>query len=78
MAIAVAYVISIILTYTNVFPDDKSHAFYRARTDARLSVLSNAKWFRVPYPGRYSSYIGKVCSSTHGPFTCESMDANLR
>ncbi|XP_067936878.1 solute carrier family 23 member 2-like [Watersipora subatra] len=53
LTIVVAYIICIILTYTNVFPDDKQHPFYRARTDFRLSVLSNAKWFRVPYPGEF-------------------------
>ncbi|XP_067936880.1 uncharacterized protein [Watersipora subatra] len=51
--IIVAYIICLILTYTNVFPDDKQHPFYRARTDIRLSVLTNAKWFRVPYPGEW-------------------------
>ena len=51
LAIVVAYIFSIILTYTNVFPDDKSHIFYKARTDSRLTVLNNANWFRFPYPG---------------------------
>ena len=51
LAIFVAYVVSIILTYTNVFPNDKNHIYYKARTDSRISVLTNAEWFRVPYPG---------------------------
>ena len=51
LAIFVAYVVSIILTYTNVFPNDKNHIYYKARTDSRISVLTNAEWFRFPYPG---------------------------
>lgn len=52
MAIGVAYTISVILTYSGVFKDDPTAAFYKARVDSRISVLNNAKWFRFPYPGK--------------------------
>ncbi|KAF6040411.1 hypothetical protein EB796_001285 [Bugula neritina] len=53
LAILVAYIVSVILTYTDVFPDDKDHIYYKARTDSRISVLTSAKWFRFPYPGQW-------------------------
>ncbi|KAL9893590.1 solute carrier family 23 member 1 isoform 1-T1 [Glossina fuscipes fuscipes] len=39
-----------ILTATNVFGDG-----HPSRTDVRLKVLTNAKWFYVPYPGQFGS-----------------------
>lgn len=37
-----------ILTVTNVFEEG-----HPARTDARIRVLTDAKWFYVPYPGQF-------------------------
>lgn len=37
-----------ILTLTNVFEEG-----HPSRTDVRLKVLTNAKWFYVPYPGQF-------------------------
>lgn len=34
------------------FPSDPKIPQYMARTDARSAVLKEAKWFRVPYPGK--------------------------
>ena len=45
-----------ILTVTDVFPDDPDHANYFARTDAKIEVLEEAKWFFFPYPGMYILY----------------------
>ena len=40
-----------IVTAAGGFPSDPSDPKYKARTDARIEVLKEAKWFRVPYPG---------------------------
>ncbi|XP_067937954.1 solute carrier family 23 member 2-like [Watersipora subatra] len=53
LAITVSYIVSIILTYTNVFSNDPRLPGYNARTDSRISVLTNAQWFRFPYPGQW-------------------------
>ncbi|XP_061388518.1 solute carrier family 23 member 1-like [Musca vetustissima] len=37
-----------ILTLTNVFEEG-----HPSRTDVRLKVLTNAKWFYIPYPGQF-------------------------
>lgn len=51
LAIAVAWIISAIITAAGGFPSDPSVPQYKARSDARIDVLREAKWFRVPYPG---------------------------
>ena len=43
-----------ILTVTGVLPDDPSNIQFKARTDARTYVITNAKWFHLPYPGKYN------------------------
>ena len=40
-----------LLTVTNAIPDDPDHWAYLTRTDVRSDVLSEASWFRLPYPG---------------------------
>lgn len=40
--------ICVILTVTNVLKEG-----HPARTDARLSVLTDSAWFYVPYPGQF-------------------------
>jgi len=52
LAIAVSWVICAIITAAGGFPSDPSIPQYMARTDARAAVLKQAKWFRVPYPGK--------------------------
>lgn len=37
-----------ILTLTNVLEEG-----HPARTDARLSVLTDSAWFYIPYPGQF-------------------------
>lgn len=37
-----------ILTVTNVLEEG-----HPARTDARLSVLTDSPWFYIPYPGQF-------------------------
>lgn len=56
-AMIVVYGISAILTATDVLASDPQHIQYRARTDAKISVLTNAPWFRFPYPGFYCVFV---------------------
>ena len=41
-----------IITAAGGFPSDPSAPQYLARTDARISVLKEAEWIRLPYPGK--------------------------
>ncbi|KAM4677754.1 solute carrier family 23 member 1 [Discoglossus pictus] len=50
LAIMVVWLLCYILTLTGVFPEDRETYGYRARTDARGEILTNAPWFRFPYP----------------------------
>lgn len=52
LAIIIAWVTSAIITVSGGFPSDPKKPAYTARTDYRTSVLKNADWFRVPYPGK--------------------------
>lgn len=53
LAIAVSWMICAIITVAGGFPSDPSNPQYKARTDARIGVLKDAKWFRFPYPGQW-------------------------
>ncbi|GFO49748.1 solute carrier family 23 member 1 [Plakobranchus ocellatus] len=53
LAMVVAWLICLILTAAGVFPDDPTHWSYRARTDSETSVLRDAKWLHIPYPGQF-------------------------
>ena len=50
-AIAVSWIICAIITAAGGFPSDPSIPQYMARTDARIAVLNEAEWFRLPFPG---------------------------
>ncbi|XP_073790873.1 solute carrier family 23 member 1 isoform X1 [Danio rerio] len=50
MAIMVVWLVCYILTLTNVLPDDPDLYGYKARTDARGDIMTQAPWFRFPYP----------------------------
>ena len=39
-----------ILTWTDTLPEDPSEWGHGARVDVKSQVLSDAKWFRFPYP----------------------------
>ena len=52
LAIAVSWIICAIITAAGGFPNDSKIPQYKARTDARIAVLKEAKWFRFPYPGQ--------------------------
>ncbi|KAM8980375.1 solute carrier family 23 member 1 [Sarcophilus harrisii] len=53
LGLSISWVISFVLTVTNVFPSAPSAYGYLARTDIKGSVLSQAPWFRIPYPGQW-------------------------
>eukprot|EP00112_Aurelia_sp_Birch-Aquarium-sp1_P011657 Seg2450.1 transcript_id=Seg2450.1/GoldUCD/mRNA.D3Y31 product="Solute carrier family 23 member 2" protein_id=Seg2450.1/GoldUCD/D3Y31 len=55
LAIIIAWVTSAIITVSGGFPSDPKKPAYTARTDYRTSVLKNADWFRVPYPGQWGT-----------------------
>lgn len=48
LSITIMWIICLALTMTNVF-----EAGNPARTDVRLKVLTDAPWFRVPYPFQF-------------------------
>ncbi|XP_036443568.1 solute carrier family 23 member 1 isoform X1 [Colossoma macropomum] len=50
MAIMLVWLVCYILTLTDVLPSDPSKYGYKARTDARGEIMSQAPWFRMPYP----------------------------
>ena len=49
----IAYLLCLVFTYTDVFPNNPAHPLYFVRTDVKTKVISDAKWFRVPYPGQW-------------------------
>lgn len=55
----IAWLVCLILTATDVFPNDPNKWGYAARTDVKINVLREAKWFRVPYPGKYKIFFLK-------------------
>ncbi|XP_039270625.2 solute carrier family 23 member 1-like [Styela clava] len=50
IALLSGWLLSYILTITNVLPQDKSMKSFRARTDISPNVISNSPWFSFPYP----------------------------
>ncbi|XP_077978022.1 solute carrier family 23 member 1-like [Glandiceps talaboti] len=55
LAIVISWVICVIFTATNVFPNNENNWQYGARTDKHLDVLGKAAWFRLPYPGQWGA-----------------------
>ncbi|XP_069140014.1 solute carrier family 23 member 1-like [Argopecten irradians] len=47
------WALSAILTATDAIPFDPKSVHFKARTDARGDVVSNAHWFYFPYPGQF-------------------------
>ncbi|XP_055586153.1 solute carrier family 23 member 2 [Uranotaenia lowii] len=48
LTIIVMWSLCAILTASGVFPEG-----HPARTDVRISVMQDASWFRIPYPGQF-------------------------
>lgn len=55
LGIVFTWIISAIITAAGGFTDDPKTPQYLARTDARIYVLEEAKWFRFPYPGQWGT-----------------------
>ncbi|XP_063301365.1 solute carrier family 23 member 1-like isoform X1 [Pelobates fuscus] len=53
LGIAISWLICFILTVTNALPSNPETYGYFARTDVKGDVLSQAPWFRFPYPGQW-------------------------
>ena len=51
LAVTISWVVSVILTATNVLSTNPNDKEYYARTDVRLDVMETAEWFFMPYPG---------------------------
>jgi hypothetical protein len=51
LALCISWLICFLLTINNVLPSAPTAYGYQARTDAKGNVLSQAPWFRFPYPG---------------------------
>ncbi|XP_075458682.1 solute carrier family 23 member 2-like isoform X2 [Ascaphus truei] len=51
--ISISWLICLILTVTNAIPPKPENYGYFARTDVKGTVLSQAPWFRFPYPGQW-------------------------
>ncbi|KAL9967255.1 hypothetical protein ACROYT_G025440 [Oculina patagonica] len=64
LGIVVSWIICAIITAAGGFTDNKDSPQYSARTDARIFVLNEAKWFRFPYPGQW----GRPTVSAAGVF----------
>ncbi|XP_063106609.1 solute carrier family 23 member 2-like isoform X3 [Cavia porcellus] len=53
LALCLSWLLCFVLTITDVLPSAPTDPGYLARTDSRGSVLSQAPWFRIPYPGQW-------------------------
>ncbi|XP_065527728.1 solute carrier family 23 member 1-like isoform X1 [Lathamus discolor] len=53
MGLSLSWLLCYVLTVTDVLPADPTAYGHLARTDIRGDVLSQAPWFRLPYPGQW-------------------------
>ncbi|XP_037692030.1 solute carrier family 23 member 1-like isoform X3 [Choloepus didactylus] len=53
LALCISWLICFVLTVTNTLPSAPTAYGYGARTDIKGNVLSQAPWFRIPYPGQW-------------------------
>lgn len=53
LALCLSWLFCFVLTVTNTLPESPTAYGYMARTDTKGSVLSQAPWFRFPYPGQW-------------------------
>ncbi|XP_064601384.1 solute carrier family 23 member 1-like [Liolophura sinensis] len=55
LSVMIVWFLCYVLTMTNVFPPDKLHPSYFARTDVRKQLLRTSPWVYFPYPGQYGT-----------------------
>ncbi|KAM7002881.1 xan_ur_permease domain-containing protein [Tautogolabrus adspersus] len=53
LGVSLSWLVCYIFTIYNVFPTDPDQYGYRARTDLKGDVMSQAPWFTFPYPGQW-------------------------
>ncbi|XP_051480516.1 solute carrier family 23 member 1-like [Apus apus] len=53
LGLSLSWLLCYVLTVTDVLPADPKAYGHLARTDTRGDVLSQAPWFRLPYPGQW-------------------------
>ncbi|XP_067998811.1 solute carrier family 23 member 1-like [Melanerpes formicivorus] len=53
LGLSLSWLLCYLLTVTDVLPADPTAYGHLARTDTRGNVLSQAPWFRLPYPGQW-------------------------
>ncbi|XP_023609277.1 solute carrier family 23 member 1-like isoform X5 [Myotis lucifugus] len=53
LALCISWLLCFALTETNILPSAPTAYGYLARTDTKGDVLSQAPWFRFPYPGQW-------------------------
>lgn len=50
LAIMLVWLVSYILTLTDLLPSDPERYGHKGRTDARGDIMTSSPWFRMPYP----------------------------
>ena len=63
LGLCISWLLCFTLTVTDALPSAPTAYGYLARTDTRGNVLSQAPWFRFPYPGNEST--GPLLPGTH-------------
>ncbi|XP_037369749.1 solute carrier family 23 member 1-like [Talpa occidentalis] len=53
LALCISWLLCFVLTVTDTLPSAPTEYGHLARTDAKGDVLSQAPWFRFPYPGQW-------------------------
>lgn len=55
LSICISWLFCLVLTVTDVLPNNSTEPSYMARTDARIDVLERAPWFYWPYPFQFGT-----------------------
>ena len=75
MAVGIALIFSGILTAAGAFTDDPKEISYRARTDNRIDVVSQASILYFPYP---CEYMGRILKETPNIKSFVGLSAKFR
>ncbi|XP_021341876.1 solute carrier family 23 member 2-like isoform X2 [Mizuhopecten yessoensis] len=51
----VGWAMAAVMTYAGALTDNPNEAEFLARTDARAGIITDATWFRVPYPNQFGA-----------------------